>query len=97
MAKRENFIICMKASLAEYLKNTLVEQKMCKSTFIHQAVVEKLAFDEMFRQMMQKSLDEQGRDADYYDLLQAFKKLDEIKSTYQSAMKKVVKIFMERV
>lgn len=97
MANREQFTICMKSSLAECMRTILKEQKMYKSTLIQRAVIEKLSFLETFRKMALQSLDEQGRDLDYYEIMRAFEELDEIKLTYQSAMKKVVKIFMERV
>lgn len=77
----------------------LLEQKMYKNTFIQQAIIEKLAFFETFRRMMMQSLYGQGqnRDADYYDLLRAFEELDRIKWTYQDAMSKIVRIFLDRM
>lgn len=96
-ANREQFTICMKSSLAECMRAELKEQKMYKSTLIQRALIEKLSFSEKFRKMALQSLDEQGRDLDYYEIMRAFEELDGIKWTYQDATSKIVKIFLDRI
>lgn len=79
------------------MRTILKEQKMYKSTLIQRAVIEKLSFLETFRKMALQSLDEQGRDLDYYEIMRAFEELDGIKWTYQDATSKIVKIFLDRI
>lgn len=97
MANREQFTICMKSSLAECMRTILKEQKMYKSTLIQRAVIEKLSFLETFRKMALQSLDEQGRDLDYYEIMRAFEELDKIKLAHQNAAGKIVRIFLDRI
>lgn len=96
-ANREQFTVCMKSSLAECMRAELRERKMYKSTLIQRAVIEKLSFSEKFRRATLSSLDEQGRDLDYYEMARAFEELDRIKWTYQDATSKIVKIFLDRI
>lgn len=79
------------------MRTILKEQKMYKSTLIQRAVIEKLSFSETFRKIMIKSLDEQGRDLDYYDVMRAFEELDKIKWAHQNAAGKIVRIFLDRI
>ena len=79
------------------MRAILKEQKIYKSTLIQRAVIEKLSFSGTFRKMMIKSLDEQGRDVDYYDAMRAFEELDKIKQAHQKATSKIVRIFLDRI
>lgn len=79
------------------MRTILKEQKMYKSTLIQRAVIEKLSFLETFRKMALQSLDEQGRDLDYYEIMRAFEELDKIKWAHQNAVNKIVRIFLDRI
>ena len=47
--------------------------------------------------MMIETLEEKGRDLDYYELKKAFEELDKIKEQYQNAIDIIFKIFFSRM
>lgn len=96
MGGRQDLRLNIKSSIFCLLNKVLEENNFHKSTFIQQAMIEKMMYSESFRKEILKTL-EQNRDIDYYDALSAFKKLDAIQKDYQDAAKKIVKIVYNRI
>lgn len=78
--------------------NLLKVQKIPRSTFIQQALIDKLAFSENFRRQMLSLVETQsGKDWNYYNLTEAFKSLDKIKKQYTDATDVVARVVKERI
>lgn len=96
MGGRQDLRLNIRSSIFCLLNKVLEENNFHKSTFIQQAMIEKMMFSKAFRNEVISTL-EQNRDIDYYDALSAFKKLDAIQKDYQDAAKKIVKIVYNRI
>lgn len=71
MGDRQDLRLNIKSSIFCLLNKVLEENNIHKSTFIQQAMIEKMMFSKAFRNEVISAL-EQNRDIDYYDALSAF-------------------------
>lgn len=97
-SKGYSYTVCIKPVLKRWLKVVLTEEKIrLKSEFFTRNQLSGLAYMETFRRMMIETLEEKGRDLDYYELKKAFEELDKIKERYQNAIDIIFKIFFSRM
>lgn len=85
-----------KKIIFEALQRELELTSIRQSVYVNHAIVEKLMFTEAFQEYLLKICENHiGKNFRYYDLQNAFKKINSINSTYQKAADEIVKTTYE--